>query len=140
MYSLSQLFWDPIDPANYADRLRDRSVLWQIALGDDQVPNFTTYTLARAAGARVLSPAVEVPFGFETSEGPLLGPAISQFDPDEGNSELSNRPAVDTTSHEVPRTWEGAKQQVLDFLDAEDPGAALHACGPSPCALGNTGD
>ena len=34
-YALSQLYWDPVDPANYVAELRQRSVLWQESIGDD---------------------------------------------------------------------------------------------------------
>lgn len=137
LYSVSQLFWDPVDPASYAADLRDRSVLWQVAVGDDQVSNLTSYTLARGAGATLLAPAaVEVPGLPLGAQGP--GPVMVQLDPQEGSSDGTNRPATDSTAHEVPRTWPGVQRQTLRFLDAESPGTATPACGDQPCTPAHT--
>lgn len=137
-YAASQLFWDPVDPANYTDDLRERSVLFQLAVGDDQVPNLSTYTLARGVGATVLSPSPHPVAGLSEQAAPGT-PAIALFDPEQGNDEASNRPATDTTSHETPRTWEGAKLQVLRFLEVDDPGMVEHFCGATPCTPARTG-
>ncbi|MFO0602011.1 MAG: hypothetical protein U0324_02500 [Polyangiales bacterium] len=51
-------FRDPLP-----DAPRDRRLVLQEAIGDCQVPNLTTRMLARAFGARQLTPAVEPAFG-----------------------------------------------------------------------------
>lgn len=140
LYSVSQLMWDPVDPALYAEALRDRSVLWQVAVGDDQVPNVTTFTLAGAVGAKVLTPVATVPEGFATMASDGRGPAMSLFDPQMGNDDASNRPASDSEAHETPRLWEGTKLQTLRFLEVDDPGVVAHFCGPTPCSPQATGD
>lgn len=129
LYSLSQLFWDAADPTSYVEELRDRSALWQIALGDDQVPNLASWMVVRGAGAKLVRPTVDV-VGLDAVDAPASGPAIAVFDPQEGNPDADNRPAPDTTSHDVPRRWEGTTRQTLRFLDAEDPGVVEPACGP----------
>jgi hypothetical protein len=139
-YAATQLFWDPVDPAGYTAELADRPILWQQAIGDEQVPNLTTELLLRGVGAPLLEPAVDVPEGIETIAGPVLeGPAFSQFDPERGLPEESNRPAEVTGAHETPRTWDGMKAQTIRFLDRDDPGRAEHFCGTAPCTADNTG-
>ncbi|MBT3223165.1 MAG: hypothetical protein HN348_29170, partial [Proteobacteria bacterium] len=39
LYSLSQLWWDPVDPMSYAHALVNQSILLQESIGDEQVPN-----------------------------------------------------------------------------------------------------
>jgi hypothetical protein len=138
-YALSQLYWDPVDPAGYVAELRQRSVLWQEAIGDDQVPNLTTETLMRGVGAPLLEPAVSVPVGIASSATPIA-PAWSQLDPELGIPPDVNRPAPKTGAHGEPREWEGTKEQVLRFLDPEDPGVIEHFCGEAPCSASNPGD
>jgi hypothetical protein len=138
-YALSQLYWDPVDPASYATDLATRPILWQEAVGDDQVPNLTTETLMRGVGAKLLEPAVSVPFGIESTSQPMA-PAWSQLDPELGMPPDVNRPAPRTGAHAVPRIWEGTKQQVLRFLQPDDPGVVAHYCGDAPCTADNTGE
>lgn len=133
LYATSQLLWDPVDPAAYASGLADRDVLWQIARGDDQVPNLTTWSLARGSGATVLLPASGAPADLAAADAPVRGPAIATFDPELGNSEEDNRPAVDTTAHEDPRNWTSARAQAVRFLDPVDPGVVEAVCGDDPC-------
>ena len=139
LYSISQLMWDPVDPALYTSELADRSVLWQVALGDDQVPNLTSYTVARGADATLLTPSAHTPWGLASDAGPLEGPALSTFDPQMGNDDDTNRPASDSLSHETPRGWEGCMAQTLAFLDGEMPGLVAHFCGAEPCSVDATG-
>lgn len=140
LYSVSQLFWDPVDPGNYATELQGRAVLWQESIGDDQVPNLTTEILARGAGAKLLSPSVTTPFGLEAVVGPTQGPVMAQFDSEIGVPPPTNRPSEDTATHETPRKWEGAKAQTLLFLDDAEPGTVEAFCGAAPCTARNTGD
>jgi hypothetical protein len=139
LYSVSQLFWDPVDPALYAADLTDRSVLWQTAIGDDQVSNLTSYTLARSVGAPLVAPAPEVP-GLEVVAPGDVAPAMAVHDPELGSSEGTNRPAEDTVSHEIGRTWPGIQAQITTFLDADAPGRVVHPCGEGMCRPGATGE
>jgi hypothetical protein len=140
VYSLSQLFWDVSDPASFVSQLSGRSVLWQEAIGDEQVPNITTEILARGAGAPLMSPSATSPPLFSSVESPTAGPVLVQFDPDLGVPPEGNRPAVVTGAHDAPRLWEGQQAQVLRFLDPVDPGVVEHYCGDAVCSSANTGD
>ncbi len=140
LYAMSQMFWDPVDPANHVDLLRGRSIIWQESIGDEQVPNMTTEMLARAVGARLLLPsATEVP-GLETTTGSTSGgPFLVQFDPELGMPAEENRPGTPTTAHSTPRRWAGTHQQIIRFLDSADPGVVVHYCGAEVCSESNQG-
>jgi hypothetical protein len=138
LYSLSQLFWDPVDPVNWTARLRDRSVLWQIALGDDQVSNLASWMVLRGAGARVVQPGSEVR-GLSPVEVPAAGPAVAIYDPEQGSSDDRNRPAADSSAHDDPRGWPGCIRQTARFLDPADPGVVETFCGDAPCSASNPG-
>lgn len=140
LYSLSQLYWDPADPAVHTLELQGRSALWQEAVYDEQVANMTTELLARAAEATVLEPADLVPLGLSSASGPLSGPALARFDPETEVVHEENRPAEVTGAHDAVRRWEGAKAQTLRFLDATDPGVVEHFCGDTVCSASNTGE
>ena len=139
LYALSQLFWDPVDPFNHVDALKDRSVLWQESLGDEQVPNMTTRMLARAVGATHLGPAVEIVPGLELREGPVEGPAYVQYDPETERPVEANRPGVPSGAHGAIRTWPGCRDQIAHFNDPVTPGEAVHFCGDTPCTASNPG-
>lgn len=139
LYAASQLFWDQADPAGYAGDLAGRSVLWQESMGDEQVPNITTESIARGAGATLLTPAVEAPWGLSAADGPLAGPVLAQFDPQVGRPPQENRPADVSGAHGGPRHWDGTLQQSLRFLDPDDPGVVDHYCGDAACTASNPG-
>lgn len=142
LIAASQLFWDGADPASFVEDLRGRSILWQAALGDERVSNRTTESLLRGL---VPSPAVLAPWpesglppGFSVlsaEDGPLL----SIFDPEVPLPPDQNRPPPTTGAHEAPRHWPGMHQQVIRFLDPEDPGVVEHFCGDAPCSADNPG-
>jgi dienelactone hydrolase len=141
LYALSQLYWDPVDPANHVDGLVGRSIIWQESMGDEQVANMTTELIARAVGARLLLPAAaEVP-GLETTTGPAHGgPILVQLDPELPYPAEANRPGTPTLAHSIPRRWAGTHQQIIRFLDQDDPGVVEHYCGPEVCSASNPGE
>ena len=132
VYALTQLFWDPVDPANYGPELAERDVLLQYAVNDDEVSNLGTELLARAAGWPLLAPSSTTPVGLSTGTFPVNGPAVVQFDPLLGDPDNGNQPATVTNAHREPRKWESAKLQSIDFLVAE-PGMINHYCGAEVC-------
>ena len=138
-YAVSQLMWDPVDPALYVDDLGGSSILLQQSIGDEQVPNMTTELLARGIGAILLFPGATEPFGLESAKAPLRGPALAHFDPQTDPIPDENRPAPVTGAHHTPRLWDGAKLQTMRFLDPLDPGVVEHFCGLSPCTDDNDG-
>jgi hypothetical protein len=139
LYALSQLYWDPVDPFNHTEALMGRSVLWQEALGDEQVPNMTTRMLARAVGATYLAPTLEDVPGLEVQEGPITGPAYVQYDPETDRPAEANSPGIPSGAHSAIRTWPGCRQQTAHFNDSIAPGEAVHFCGDTPCTASNPG-
>ncbi|MCB9741430.1 MAG: hypothetical protein H6741_29430 [Alphaproteobacteria bacterium] len=141
LYSLSQLYWDPADPINHVEGLRDATVLWQESFGDEQVPNLTTRTLVRSVGVPQMAPIVEGSYGVEVVDGPLPpgSSAYTQFDPMKALPPEGNRPAPVTGAHYGPRTWPGTHSQIIDFLTEGQEGSVTHHCGDAPCSADNRG-
>jgi hypothetical protein len=130
-----QLYWDPVDPIVYVDDLQDRSLLLQVAVGDDEVTNLGSETLARSAGWPMLTPSATTPEGLSGQDAPGFGPVLVQFDPEMGNPEQGNVPMDRTGAHREPRTWEATKLQTLTFLGAETQGQVVHYCGTEVCTI-----
>lgn len=139
LFAVSQLFWDPADPASYTDDLRDKQLLWQVALHDEQVPNRTTELLARGVGLTAASPTPRDAWGIPSTALPIDAPALTWFDPEAEPPPEANRPSPVTRAHSDPRLWDGAKLQTIRFLQADDPGVIEHFCGDAPCSATNPG-
>ncbi|MEN9786641.1 MAG: hypothetical protein RLZZ299_1905 [Pseudomonadota bacterium] len=137
LYATSQLLWDPVDPAIWTEQLASREILWQEAIGDNQVPNMTTELLVRSLGAPVAEPLVDRPWGMTTTALPATGPVLVQFDPEVGLPDPGNRPADNTRAHDLPRRWEGTVRQAETFLRQ---GVARHYCGETVCSAQNPGE
>ncbi len=135
LFAFSQLLWDPVDPMTWSDPLRERDLLLQISIHDEQVPNFASDALARTVGLPVLAPEVGDPMGLAPSAGPL-DRGYTQFDPDKPALPDSNRPAPTTEAHTTPRDWPGQRHQVVHFLTT---GEVAHFCGDAPCTSSNVG-
>lgn len=137
LYAVSQLLWDPVDPITHAHHLGGRSILWQEAMGDEQVPNMTTEALIRTVGAPMLVPSIEAPYGIDTASGPL-GPdsaALMQYDPQLGRPVNANRPAEVTGAHHYIRGTEEVHAQIEAFLADGAEGTIIHPCGDQPCVF-----
>ncbi len=141
LYAVSQLWWDPVDPISWVDALRTRPFLMQQALGDEQVANLTTDALARSVGIPLLAPPVQQVDGLTTQSAPMApgSSALVQFDPQLAYPPDENRPAPVTGAHDGPRTWSGARQQVVDYLRVGEEGTVTHHCGAGPCTATNPG-
>ena len=135
-YAASQLLWDPVDPMNHISGLRQKNSLWQIAVGDEQVPNFCAETLARSLDLPLITPAVHRVFGLQQAETPL-GPGASglfQFHPGMPLPPETNRPAPVTGAHTAVRQYAEAREQILVFLHQGIEGTIIHPC-DGPCLL-----
>jgi hypothetical protein len=139
LYALSQLYWDPVDPMNHIAALKGRNIVWQEAIGDEQVANMTTRMLVRAVEATQLEPIVEAVEGVPVMTGPIRLPAYVQLDPELPIPNLENRPAAPSGAHSNPRTWPGVRRQIVEFLDWDAPGVLNHHCGDLPCSESNPG-
>jgi hypothetical protein len=136
LYAASQVLWDPVDPASWTAELAGRPLLYQEAIGDNQVPNLTTELLARSSGTPLAAPSVTQPWALETTTLPRTGPVLVQFDPQTDAIPPGNRPASNTQAHNIPRTWAGTLDQVEGYLRT---GVIEHHCGDGPCTATNTG-
>ncbi|MED5372820.1 MAG: hypothetical protein VX899_17510 [Myxococcota bacterium] len=139
LYAASQLYWDVSDPAGFTAELQGVDTLWQVALGDEQVPNRTTWLLARGAEMPQVGPAVEEVWGLSQIEAGQDSRGVVIFDPQRGLPAEANRPAEVTGAHTSPRVWSGARLQAARYLDPSDPGVIAHYCGEDPCTADNPG-
>lgn len=141
LYALTQLWWDPVDPVAWTAELAERPFLLQESVGDEQVPNLATEVLARSVGLPLLTPTDLVPYGLAAVEGPLPpgSRALVRFDPEVPLPDTSNRPAAITYAHSIPRTWDGARLQVIDHLMPGLDGQVVHHCGDAVCSASNPG-
>ncbi len=127
--AMMQGLFDPADPVNFThllfqeplpDVLRDRSVLLLEALGDCQVPNFTTEMLARTLGLKLLSPAFVPVFGVEETPAPSTASVLAQFDlldDDKYRPPESNLvPEYDNGVHSELIYTRPVQSQVIHFL------------------------
>ena len=135
LYALSQLWWDSVDPIAYTEDIAPNNLLYQIAMGDEQVPNMTSYTLARSIGMPLVEPAVEPVYGLSTVSTPAVH-GLVQLDPGVGPPPDVNRPATDTGAHTRPRIYPGTIDQIVTFLES---GQIEATCGASPCSHSNNG-
>lgn len=137
LYATSQLWWDPVDPISYGGELSTLAFLLQESIGDEQVPNLSTRQLARSVGFALVEPTVEPVFGLSSIAAPTSsGPRIVQIDPEEGLPDDVNRPATNTSAHEIPRHLPGVLRQTLHHLQT---GETLQACGAAACSASNPG-
>ena len=142
LYSVSQMFWDPVDPATHYEALRDKSILMQESIGDAQVPNIATEFWARSVGIPLVQPSPTHPPFLEEVEAPLGpdGSALFMYDgmyytecgemPPE-----TNLPAEDNCAHSAIRKSEAHHQQVEAFFEKDNEGTIIHPpdCGDDPC-------
>ncbi len=137
LYALSQLFWDPVDPVNYAEELSGKPYLMQMSVGDDTVPNLVSAVLMRSTGWPLLQPCTDVPGQVDTVALPQVAPVVTQFDPLMPLPPNENRPADLVGSHTEPRTWPSTQEQMATYLAT---GQVIHPCGEDPCTAENTGE
>lgn len=140
-YSISQLWWDPVDGLAYADDLQDKSVLLQENLGDDLVHNMTTRSLARSIGLPVLVPNTADAWGIAHAQPdlPAGSRALVQYDPELGEPDDVNRPSPATGAHTASIGWTGVIEQAIDFVTPDLAGQVVNHCGDTPCTPENQG-
>ncbi len=136
MYALSQLLWDPVDPIHYTEALEAKSALWQVSVGDEQVPNFTAEALGRTRGLELVGEPVTSPWRMVVVDAPQ-GPGASgmtQFDSGYPAPPDVNRPAEDTGAHKAIRHTEPMKVQTAQFFVDGAEGTIVHPC-DGPCVF-----
>jgi len=142
LYAVTQLFWDPVDPCTYHDRLREKSVILQESVGDAQVPNISTEFWARSLGIPLVGPSTRHPAFIEEVAAPQ-GPGASGLVIYDAMVHAScgemppeaNVPASDNCAHSIIRKTEAYVEQVEAFLSDGTEGTIIHppACGTGPC-------
>ncbi|MCK6524613.1 hypothetical protein L6R49_24670 [Myxococcota bacterium] len=143
LFALSQLWWDPADPMSSATSLTaGPPVLLQESLGDEQVPNLTTRSLARAAGLRQQEPVVEAVWGLDTIITPTRPgfSAYMQYDPERPLPPDTNQPAPVTDAHTIPRVWAEHRETVSAFVARYTEGSLVSACEELPCSASNSAE
>ncbi|MBK06426.1 MAG: hypothetical protein CL920_15465 [Deltaproteobacteria bacterium] len=128
IFSLVQMFFDPIDPITYAPYLLKKAeqfgvpnkhILLQEGLGDAQVPNISTRTLARTMGLPGLTPLVEPVYGITTAPAPLAS-AYVQYGPYYPPKPTdANIPAQGNKTHGSVRKYPTAQDQIIHFLRSD---------------------
>ena len=141
LYAASQLFWDPVDPACYAEDLKGKTILLQESVNDDTVPNMTTRLLARSIDLPILLPDADGPWGLTGAQAdlPVGSRAMVQFDPLTATPPNENRPPPSTGAHGIPLGWWEARYQAVDFLTIGSEGQVNHYCGADVCSSSNRG-
>jgi hypothetical protein len=138
LYAASQLLWDAVDPVSHSQELQGKSLLMQVSVGDEQVPNFTAELLARGARIPLVTPAVSDVPGLErvtTPQGPDAR-GYMQFDPQKGLPPEGNRPATTASeAHTSIRRTDEVMTQIEAFFADGSEGTIVHPCGGAPCVL-----
>ena len=142
LYAVSQMLWDPVDPATHYEALRDKSILLQESIGDAGVPNISTEFWARSIGLPLVQPSPTHPPFIEEVDAPVGpgGSALFMYDgmhytecgrmPPE-----TNLPAEDNCAHGIIRSSEAHHQQIEAFFEKDNEGTIIHPpdCGDDPC-------
>jgi len=138
IYAASQLLWDPVDPVTHHRDLGGKSVLMQVSIGDEQVPNFTAEVMARGARFPAVSPSVTEPAGLSTLPVPSSPGASGYMEFDLVTEPVPevNRPAEGATgAHTGIRGTDEVITQVVGFFSEGAEGTITHPCGTEPCIL-----
>ena len=142
MYAASQLVWDAVDPAAYAEELKTAPILLQESVNDDTVHNITSRMLARSIDLPLLAPSANEPYGVTRVDADLPpgSRALVQFDNEASPPPNQNRPSPSNGAHGAILGWWEAQQQAVDFLTPGMEGQVIHYCGSSVCARSNRAD
>jgi hypothetical protein len=144
-----QMTWDRMEPDGYAPYINQNmlpntpqhQVLIHAALGDYQVTPLGAHVIARAVGAKNLSPVNRELFGIPDAPAPIDGGSgIVEWDfgllpAPETNTPPSNLCPADASAHcgdphDVLRTLPAAIQQEVTW---QRTGTVVDTCGASPC-------
>jgi hypothetical protein len=142
LYAVSQMLWDPVDPATHWESLARKSVLLQESVGDAQVPNIATEFWARSMGFPLVLPTDRHPAFMDEIDAPTDpgGSALFMYNalyhedcgaapPEE------NLPAEDNCAHQIVSRCEAQYEQIEAFFGAGREGTIIQPpdCGSDPC-------
>jgi hypothetical protein len=129
-FAMLQTRFDHSDPGNLATMIhrdplpgapQDRRVILQEAVGDSQVPNITTHTLARAMGVPFVSPAVKAPPHLPSVRAPYDGSALVQYllpglTPDQFPPDSNTPPEDENGAHAGILFLDSLQGQIEQFI------------------------
>ena len=151
LINLMQMRWDKTEPAGIANDVLagtatgvpPKQLLMQIALGDEQVSDFSAYWEARTMNVPVVGPSAAAPWGLMTQTAPLAsGSALAIYDCGAPPLPLTNVPPPKTACaaagtselHDLPAHVAAGRRQMLDFYTT---GQIVNECtGACTCATG----
>jgi hypothetical protein len=149
--SLMQMRWDKTEPSGIANGVLagsatgvpPKQLLMQIALGDEQVSDFSAYWEARTMNVPVVAPTVSSPWGLLPHAAPLSGgSALAIYDCGAPPLPLTNTPppkvpcamAGTDELHDLPAHVPAGRRQMKDFFAT---GQIVNECsGACTCATG----
>jgi len=139
--------FDRFDPAQYGafileedlpsgppSRRQDKRVLMQIGIGDDQVPNFASFTHARIVGLPLVTPSARAVPLLETAAAPVDGSGLVVWDLGDDDSfyETAAPSTTKTRAHEGVRRRPEAWRQLHRFFRD---GIIENTCGDAGCVI-----
>ncbi len=141
-FALGATSTDRFDPLVYAPYLFERplegspakrTLLMQIGLGDSEVPNLSSFLLAKLLGVTLLEPSPMQVYGLSSQPGPLSDSALVLFDfgvPEPRPGTYATLPTQDTGVHGFVRRDEKGIEQIDAFLQ---PGGDIRNFCDGPC-------
>lgn len=124
---LVQMHWDRTEPNGYAPYITGNmlpdtpkhDVLLHVAIGDYQVTPLGAHLIARATGAKNLTPVNRSVWGIEEAPGPFSGSGMVEYDFNLPMAPTTNTPPggpEDDDPHDKVRVLNASYDQTNDFL------------------------
>ena len=127
LMALMQQLWDPAEAGGWLqdmnaappEGMSPKQVLLQVAIGDAQVSTLGAHVMARAYGAKTLSPQTRPIWGVDEVDGGYAGSVIVEWEyPDGATEPFENIPPdKDLDTHECPRRESAAQEQMVTFFE-----------------------
>lgn len=127
LLGLIQTMWDRAEPAGYTHHIRDnplpgtpsKDVLFQVAIGDHQVSSLGAHIMARAVGAPNVGPVVREIWGVPTTDGPVEGMGLIEYDFGLPPEPIENVPMTEGSDpHGLVRRLPASVQTRATFLES----------------------
>jgi hypothetical protein len=122
--------WLPHLVANPVQDTAAKKILYQVARDDSQVPNIASDIAVRTMGIPLLTPSPVMPWGMETTEGPVDS-AYVYFDLQREPPPLGNEAPTEGNGAHGDQRWLDAAMTQMDAFWRED-GEVAHTC-DGPC-------
>jgi hypothetical protein len=122
--------WLPHLVTNPVQDTAAKKILYQVARDDSQVPNIASDIAVRTMGIPLLTPSPVLPWGMETTEGPVDS-AYVYFDLQREPPPLGNEAPTEGNGAHGDQRWLEAAMTQMDAFWRED-GEVAHTC-DGPC-------